>query len=74
MHVAASTPTSIIALFGPTLPAHFAPWRKERVVILDKALDCRPCRQRECVHHDFRCLRTITPGEVMAAAARFLPG
>jgi len=74
MHVAAATPTSIVALFGPTLPAHFAPWRKDRVVILEQALDCRPCRQRECVQHDFRCLRTITPGEVMAAAAGFLSG
>jgi len=74
MHVAAATATPIVALFGPTLPAHFAPWRSDRVAILEKSLDCRPCRQRECVHHDFRCLRTITPAEVMAAAARFLYG
>jgi len=74
MHVAASTPAAIVALFGPTLPAHFAPWRKDRVIILERALDCRPCRQRECEHHDFRCLRTITPAEVMAAADRFLSG
>ena len=74
MHVAASTETPIVALFGPTLPAHFAPWRSDRVVILEKSLDCRPCRQRECLHHDVRCLRAIAPAEVMAAAARFLPG
>ncbi len=74
MHVAASTATPIVALFGPTLPAHFAPWRSDRVSVIERALECRPCRQRECVHHDFRCLRTITPAEVMAAAALFLPG
>lgn len=74
MHVAAATATPIVALFGPTLPAHFAPWRRDGVAILETSLDCRPCRQRECVHHDFRCLQTITPAEVLAAADRFLPG
>ncbi|MDP2914718.1 MAG: glycosyltransferase family 9 protein [Candidatus Aminicenantes bacterium] len=74
MHIAASTPTPIVAYFGPTLPAHFAPWRPQgsKVVILEKNLACRPCKQRECLTNDFRCLLTITPAEVFAACRPFL--
>jgi len=74
MHIAASTPTPIVAYFGPTLPAHFAPWRKDggRTVLLQKDLACRPCRQRECLTGDFRCLLGITPEEVFAACRPFL--
>lgn len=73
MHIAASTPTPIVAVFGPTLPAHFAPWRAEkRSVILQRELDCRPCQQRECVTRDFRCLKSITPAEVESAGLSFL--
>ena len=71
MHIAAASGVPIVALFGPTLPAHFAPWRS-RAAILEKRLDCRPCRQRECVERDFRCLRGISVDEVLAAAQRLL--
>ena len=77
MHLAASTTTPIVAYFGPTSPAVFGPWRPGlepgRMVLLQKELDCRPCRQRECVTGDYRCLRTISPAEVLAAAQPFLP-
>lgn len=74
MHLAASTATPIVAYFGPTLPAHFAPWRPQgnRTVILEKDIPCRPCKQRECLTNDFRCLLTITPDEVFAACRPFL--
>lgn len=72
MHVAASTATPIVAFFGPTLPAHFAPWRREGIRIVAKAMDCRPCRQRDCLTEDFRCLRSVTPGEVLEACLAVL--
>jgi len=77
MHLAASTPTPIVAWFGPTLPAHFAPWRPGpagacRTVILEKGLSCRPCDQRACASADFRCLRDISPDEVFASCLPFL--
>jgi heptosyltransferase-1 len=71
MHIAASTPTPIAAVFGPTLPAVFAPW-KARAVILQSDLDCRPCRQRKCATGDFRCLSDVTPERVFEACKRFL--
>jgi lipopolysaccharide heptosyltransferase II len=71
MHLAASTGTPIVAVFGPTLPAHFAPWRR-KAVIVQKDLACRPCKQRECGTGDFRCLRTISVDEVFGACRPFL--
>jgi heptosyltransferase-1 len=71
MHIAASTSTPIVAYFGPTLPANFAPWQA-RAVILEKDLCCRPCEQRGCVSHDYRCLKTIASEEVFAACRNFL--
>jgi lipopolysaccharide heptosyltransferase II len=71
MHIAASTSTPIVALFGPTLPANFAPWQAIATLI-EKKLDCRPCKQRNCIHEDFRCLRSIKPEEVYQACLRFI--
>jgi len=63
MHIAASTSTPIVAYFGPTLPVNFSPW-KANAILIEKNLDCRPCKQRQCIHKDFRCLSQITPEEV----------
>jgi len=71
MHIAASTSTPIVAFFGPTLPAHFSPWRR-RSTLIQKDLDCRPCNQRECLYADFRCLQTISAEEVYAACLPYL--
>jgi predicted lipopolysaccharide heptosyltransferase III len=72
MHIAASTDTPIVALFGPTIPAHFRPWR-ENTLLIEKDFDCRSsCRQRECTYGDFRCLQSITPEEVYTACVEFL--
>jgi ADP-heptose:LPS heptosyltransferase len=60
-----------VALFGPTLPANFSPWLA-RATLLEKPLDCRPCKQRKCISADFRCLRTITVDEVFAACLQYL--
>ena len=66
MHMAATTSTPIVALFGPTLPDNFAPWMADSVEI-KKDFECRPCRQIKCVHKDFRCLQSITPEDVLPA-------
>ena len=71
MHIAASTSTPIVALFGPTLPANFAPWQAKAFVV-EKELNCRPCKQRNCIFKDFRCLRSIEPEEVYQACLRFI--
>jgi predicted lipopolysaccharide heptosyltransferase III len=71
MHIAASTSTPIVALFGPTLPANFSPWQA-RSFLIEKKFNCRPCKQRHCIYDDFRCLHSIKPEEVYQACLHFL--
>lgn len=73
MHVAASTATPVVALFGPTLPENFAPWQAAAEII-QKDLDCRPCKQRRCITEDFRCLRRIEPEDVAKACLKMMAG
>jgi predicted lipopolysaccharide heptosyltransferase III len=73
LHIAATTGTPIVALFGPTLPERSAPWRDPALVteLVDVGpLPCRPCEQRHCTPGDFRCLTTLPAERVAAAAER----
>ncbi|MCU0257012.1 MAG: hypothetical protein MUF60_09720, partial [Vicinamibacterales bacterium] len=75
LHVAATTGTPIVALFGPTLAERSAPWRSRSCVTLTVdagPLPCRPCDQRRCEPGDFRCLQGVRPATVLAAAERAL--
>jgi len=75
MHIAATADVPIVAVFGPTLPALWAPWRPARwpvAIVEGGALPCRPCDQRVCEPGDFRCLTRIGPDVVVAAARRLL--
>lgn len=75
MHVAATTRTPMLALFGPTLPDRSMPWRDPLVPALavdGGPLPCRPCHQRQCVPGDFRCLTAISPTMVVDAARSLL--
>jgi predicted lipopolysaccharide heptosyltransferase III len=75
LHIASTTRVPIVALFGPTLPERSMPWRSRdvRAVAVDAGpLPCRPCHQRQCVPGDFRCLTTVEPARVLAAAERLL--
>ena len=75
MHVAATSDVPIVALFGPTLPVHWAPWRPAHlpfIAVEPGPLDCRPCDQRVCAPGDFRCLRNTGPERVIEAARQLL--
>jgi ADP-heptose:LPS heptosyltransferase len=75
LHVAATTRTPVVALFGPTLPARSLPWRDPglpSVAVEAGPLACRPCHQRTCVPGDFRCLTGITVPMVLDACRRAL--
>jgi lipopolysaccharide heptosyltransferase II len=73
LHIAATTGTPIVGIYGPTLPERSAPWRDPQAVtesVQISGLPCRPCEQRACEPGDFRCLTRITPDSVIAAAER----
>jgi ADP-heptose:LPS heptosyltransferase len=75
LHVAATTATPVVAIYGPTLPVRSTPWRDPAIPTASveiPGLPCRPCDQRVCAPGDFRCLSTLTPQAVLAAVERTL--
>lgn len=75
LHIAATTATPVVGIFGPTLPVRSAPWRDPAYPTESLGVDglsCRPCDQRECLHGDFRCLTMLKSDDVLAAAERLL--
>ena len=77
LHIAATTRTPIVGIYGPTLTERSAPWRDPSLAtesVDAGSLPCRPCEQRVCAPGDFRCLTGIDPDRVLAAAERALGG
>jgi ADP-heptose:LPS heptosyltransferase len=73
LHIAATTETPIVGIYGPTESARSAPWRDPRFrteSVELAGLPCRPCDQRICEPGDFRCLTTLRPEDVLSAAER----
>ena len=54
---------------GPKDPRLYGPYFGPTAIV-EKDLECRPCRKRSC--DDPRCMLTITPDDVLAAAHRLL--
>jgi len=66
MHIASSTETPIVAIFGPNIPQISGPWRNKNVIIIQRTMDCRPCNQKKCIYGDIRCQKSIKPKEVLS--------
>lgn len=75
MHMATGVGTPVVALFGPTVGQFgFFPYRA-RSIVLERALECRPCSATgtaACPLGHHRCLADITPAEVAAAVQRLV--
>jgi lipopolysaccharide heptosyltransferase II len=69
MHVASAVRTPTIALFGPTVREFgFVPRAETTRVLENVGLYCRPCTtigREDCPEKHFRCLREITPTQVL---------
>ncbi len=73
LHVAAALGIPSIGLFGSTSPWHWAPLNGLAATVQSKGeLACRPCHKPVCRLGHHRCLREITPEEVVAAIRRTL--
>ena len=75
MHIAATSDIPIVAIFGPTMPVTWAPWRPAALpleIVEPGPLACRPCDQRVCTPGDFRCLRGTDAGRVIASVETLL--
>lgn len=73
MHMASATRTPTVLLLGPTVGAFgFLPY-KAHTIVLERDLPCRPCSAQggpRCPLGHHRCLREISPDDVMAAVGK----
>jgi heptosyltransferase-2 len=66
MHFAAALGMPVTAMFGPSNEEETRPLGAGRSTILTNPVWCRPCMLRDCPI-DHRCMRGITPEQVLAA-------
>lgn len=72
MHIAAATPTRVIALYGSSDPEYTPPLSRHAQIIYHH-LECSPCFARECPLGHLNCLRGISPDEVIRAIDHTAP-
>ncbi len=65
-HLASALGIPTVVIFGSTNPLRTGPLGA-RTAILYKAIECSPCLARTCRFGHYRCLREITPTEVLTA-------
>ena len=66
LHVASALNRKIVAMYGPTDPLHAPPFSDvSRSMYL--ALECAPCRQRECPLGHHRCMKDMSAQSVWQA-------
>lgn len=68
MHVAAAVGTKVHAIYGSSSP-QFTPPLTDNKVIHYLALECSPCFDRKCRLGHLRCLREITPEQIVSNQA-----
>ena len=75
LHMASALKIPNVAIFCSTIPAFgFGPW-KNRSIVVEKEMDCRPCGRhgkKECPKNTEACMREITPDQVLEAATKLL--
>ncbi len=74
LHLAAGLDVPTVSLFGPGIAAKWAP-QGERHIVINHQLACSPCTKFGTTPPcpvNARCIREITPDEVMAAIGRLL--
>lgn len=71
LHIASALQVPLVAIFGPT-PKETLPWKHPKSVVLNKNVNCAPCKYRVCPFEHHICMRLITPSEVIIEAEKFL--
>lgn len=73
LHVASALNRPVVAIYGPTDPAHAPPF-SDAAASLWLHLECSPCRQRECPLGHHNCMRQISPDMVWQPLKPLLEG
>lgn len=71
LHIASALEVPLVAIFGPT-PNTTLPWKHSRSAVLNKNVDCAPCKYRVCPLENHICMKLITPDEVIVEAEKIL--
>ena len=71
MHMAVGLRTPLVVFFGPADPRWTGPYCGPRIIIQKDELPCIRCLKYTC-DLDKKCLKLITPDEVLAAVERLL--
>ena len=75
MHIAGAVGTPLIAIHGPTDPAHSGPV-SPKATILKSGIWCSPCYNAidtaDCPFHTTQCMKNILPGRVFEVAQQKL--
>jgi heptosyltransferase-2 len=72
MHLAGLLGVPVVAVFGPQKPEWFGPRGTRDRVVIQPEFWCRPCFDY-CIFDEPHCLRTITPGQVIASVREAIP-
>jgi heptosyltransferase-2 len=67
MHIAAAFDVPLVAIFGSTDHAGTRPYNNRSKVVRNFAIECAPCKLRECPT-DHRCMTSVTEESVIDAA------
>jgi ADP-heptose:LPS heptosyltransferase len=73
LHIASAVGTPTLAIFGPTSELKYGPLAESSVVVR-RHYPCSPCEKAQCVYEDLRCLKSITPEEVLEFASKIMKG
>lgn len=73
MHLASYLNVPVVAIFGPTNEAKYAPW-SENSVVVKKDIFCRPCEKAQCRFGTLACMVCIKPDEVFVQIKSVLAG
>ena len=78
MHTAASVGVPVAAIFGSTVKEFgFAPYGVQNLILENNSLFCRPCShigKSTCPKKHFKCMKDITPYNVLNHLQNFLTG
>lgn len=78
MHSAASVGVPVVAVFGSTVKEFgFAPFGVQNLILENNSLFCRPCShigKSNCPKKHFKCMKDVTPHNVLNHLQNFLPG
>ena len=72
MHLANLLSVPVVAVFGSTNPVWFGPRGAQDRMVIRPEFWCRPCFDY-CIFDEPHCLRTITPGQVIASVREAIP-